>query len=497
MIFAYSTSTSSSSFRRTLSWRIGAGRCAILGCFGIPRTPKDSGSFLKLGRAMQKNSSIKLSDREEGYYQAAEALNEYERNWTSCKAGVSETQPCRFKVFAETNDALYKAYPEDANTGAYVVLSSLALATVVCTDFAPWQFPLAEHARSLGAELFQKPLYGSNPAFIHYSLHAHDYPYAEIYEQGVKFAERYPKIVNGSVHSMHMPSHIYMRTGQFPEAASANEQSVTAADGFSMSGALKYSGGPVGSLSWNPANLVSGYGFAYNAGNLYHSLEYEAYEVLQSCNFPEAALETERMGVASFQALAMGGGRTIKQTDTDNKITNLGSAWFNSTTYHGWFYRMEARLYQEAALSSLLGGVGKAAYEGPGVGGSSSLASSLPLPLAWSGSTDYSNSYYAPQSEAGLWNAIGLASVFGGPGRVGELIEKALRQANWSDVQQALSEDDQISSDPWAAAGKAYPWEAGCGGSVPGMASSAACTVMMGQKRTAEVAEFYFHQNIT
>ena len=42
-------------------------------------------------------------------------------------------------------------------------------------------------------------------------------------------------------------------------------------------------GGGLGSPVWAPGVIPSGLGFAFDAGNTYHSLEYQQYEVLQVC----------------------------------------------------------------------------------------------------------------------------------------------------------------------------------------------------------------------
>jgi len=212
--------------------------------------------------------------------------------------------------------------------------------------------------------------------------------------------------VNGTCHSNHMPSHIYNRAGDWHRAAVADGLSVKAADTFSNMGALKYQpGGDVGTLeTFTPgkASWVSGLGFAYNAGNLYHSLEYQQNEVLQGCNRLLAVDQTERMAVAAFQAIAAGGYRTAEVSPDGHSVENLDSAWFYSTTYNGWLYRMQARLSLQDTIWRMLGDVGS-------TGSKRSLTgATLPLPLAWSGTTDYNNALYAPQSETGLWSAFAM-----------------------------------------------------------------------------------------
>ena len=70
------------------------------------------------------------------------------------------------------------------------------------------------------------------------------------------YATRYPQVVNGTCHSLHMPSHLWDRMGVFALGESSNRQSVAGADTFAHSGALDDSGG----------SGLSGQEFAFNAG---------------------------------------------------------------------------------------------------------------------------------------------------------------------------------------------------------------------------------------
>ena len=78
-----------------------------------------------------------------------------------------------------------------------------------------------------------------------------------------------------------MPAHIFLRAGEFARASESEQASVTASDRFNTGEALSWRGGPVGTSEF-PAK-PSGLGFAFDAGNTYHSVEYLHYEASSSC----------------------------------------------------------------------------------------------------------------------------------------------------------------------------------------------------------------------
>jgi len=63
---------------------------------------------------------------------------------------------------------------------------------------------------------------GANHFYIH-AIEASNWP-----ERGTEAAERLKNLVPGSGHLVHMPSHIFIRTGRYAEAAEANERAIQA-----------------------------------------------------------------------------------------------------------------------------------------------------------------------------------------------------------------------------------------------------------------------------
>ena len=68
--------------------------------------------------------------------------------------------------------------------------------------------------------------------------------------------QAYPLLVNGSTHSLHMASHIFVRAGEFARASESDQASVDASDAFNFAfGALSYQGGPIGTSAF-PAQVL-------------------------------------------------------------------------------------------------------------------------------------------------------------------------------------------------------------------------------------------------
>ena len=60
-----------------------------------------------------------------------------------------------------------------------------------------------------------------HPGALHYLIHAYDDPlHAPL---GLRAAQRYAGVASGAPHALHMPSHIFVQLGMWPEAVKANE----------------------------------------------------------------------------------------------------------------------------------------------------------------------------------------------------------------------------------------------------------------------------------
>ncbi|GAB5364185.1 hypothetical protein AAMO2058_000947400 [Amorphochlora amoebiformis] len=368
-------------------------------------SPKNSNHYLSQGRS--RNPKTKLSPREEEYYHAAEVLN----NVTMCNSvgtlTPEGTRACRIRAFGDRMRLLADSYPTDTTAQAFGVLGYLAVGSVECKG--P-QCKVFDQARAAARKAYE-----ADPTFsgtLHYGMHAHDFPVYSVYSEGTVYAIKYPEYVNGTCHSLHMPSHIWDRQGNFSLGILSNTKSIRSADLFSQSGALAFNGGPIGKNSTDHG----GKGFAFNAGNIYHSLEYLQYEKLMRCEFAPARQLVARMAFAKSQAVSrlppLQGHMVNHSKPMSEFAPTLGSALVQATTYTQWLYRMQARQVLVSMLLYLMpfGEGGPMAAQAAGLDHLSSPLLSLPQPLSWAPeATVYSHQVYSPQSEAGLWQALALS----------------------------------------------------------------------------------------
>jgi tetratricopeptide (TPR) repeat protein len=66
-----------------------------------------------------------------------------------------------------------------------------------------------------------------HPGIIHYAIHAYDNP--PLKDRGVPYAEIYDKTAPSAPHALHMPAHIFTRTGDWAESINLNRRSAEAA----------------------------------------------------------------------------------------------------------------------------------------------------------------------------------------------------------------------------------------------------------------------------
>jgi len=128
-------------------------------------------------------------------------------------------------------------------------------------DTSPWNYWNADGSpreftnevlASLESVLKRKP---DHPGAIHFYIHAVEAsPDPKRAEQ---YADRLPALVPGAGHLVHMPAHIYLRTGRFNDASTANENAIKADTAYkagnAVAGNMTYD---VGYIPHNPHFFV-------------------------------------------------------------------------------------------------------------------------------------------------------------------------------------------------------------------------------------------------
>ncbi len=151
----------------------------------------------------------KLSPRERAYLNAVKVLY-----------GEGEKR-ARDAAYSAAMENIYRGYPDDLDAAAFYSLSLLGQ-----VRFEEKSYRLQARAGALALEVYQKN--PNHPGAAHYIIHAFDDPEHAIL--ALPAARRYADIAPEAHHARHMPSHIFLQLGMWPEAAASNESAWEASD---------------------------------------------------------------------------------------------------------------------------------------------------------------------------------------------------------------------------------------------------------------------------
>lgn len=177
-----------------------------------PLRPPLSPEATQQGReAIERARSLGAETEREGAYLGA---------LDAVYADPEMTHPARLQTFEAEMEKLYTAYSDDIDAAALYALSLLGTAPSTDKTLAH-QHQAIDILESLRAA---KPMH---PGAIHYGIHAHDVP--PLAQQGEELARGYDRIAPEVSHALHMPSHIFVRLGEWPDAVAWNRRSAQAA----------------------------------------------------------------------------------------------------------------------------------------------------------------------------------------------------------------------------------------------------------------------------
>jgi hypothetical protein len=172
----------------------------------------------------------KLTPRERAYVQAVQVLY-----------GDGE-KPARGRAYSAAMEKIYRDFPDDVEAALFYALSLMG--TVSPEDPAGVQTRL--RAGEIASEVYKK--HPNHPGAAHYILHAFDDP--ENAPKALDAARRYAAIAPAAPHALHMPSHIFLQLGMWPEAAASNEAAWAASDTWVQQRHLPLSKRDYHSLHW-------------------------------------------------------------------------------------------------------------------------------------------------------------------------------------------------------------------------------------------------------
>ncbi|MEZ6243002.1 MAG: hypothetical protein R3B57_08165 [Phycisphaerales bacterium] len=132
------------------------------------------------------------------------------------------------QAYADAMQRAWEAFPDDPDVGALFAESLM--------DLQPWDLwthdgePKGRTLEILATLERVIALDEDHPGANHFYIHAIEAsPWPE---KGTASAQRLVDLVPGSGHLVHMPSHIFIRTGRYAEASDANERAIAADDKY-------------------------------------------------------------------------------------------------------------------------------------------------------------------------------------------------------------------------------------------------------------------------
>jgi tetratricopeptide (TPR) repeat protein len=170
----------------------------------------------------------KLTERERAYLNAVRLLY-----------GEGDKR-ARDVAYSAAMEKIYRAYPDDLDAAAFYSLSLLGITG------GEKGYRLQMKAGAIALEVYQKN--PNHPGAAHYIIHAFDDPEHAIL--ALPAARRYASIAPEAHHARHMPSHIFLQLGMWPEAAASNESAWEASDAWMKRKNLPVSVRDYHSLHW-------------------------------------------------------------------------------------------------------------------------------------------------------------------------------------------------------------------------------------------------------
>jgi tetratricopeptide (TPR) repeat protein len=208
---------------------------------------------------------------------AAKAPTEREKAWLAAVEtlyGEGE-KTARDRAYAEAMRSLHERWPDDLEAASFYALSLIGPALTNGATGDDRDRDLMKAAAILEELVDRNP---RHPGVLHYLIHAYDDPvHAPL---GLRAARMYSQVAPAAHHALHMPSHIFLQLGRWPETVASNEAAWAA------------------SVEW-----VKRRGLAVEKRD-FHSLSWLAYAYLQQGRVKKAEelLEIARQAARETQA---------------------------------------------------------------------------------------------------------------------------------------------------------------------------------------------------
>ena len=167
-------------------------------------------------------------------------------------------------AYSKAMEQLYQRYPADREAAVFYALT---LITTGMMDDDKNYTNEKRAAQILNRVLAREP---QHPGVSHYLIHSYDYP--ALAQLALPAARSYAKIAPASAHAQHMPSHIFIRLGLWPEAIRSNLDAKASAKAFARRNNM--------SGVWDEE---------------FHAMDYLAYGYLQGAQDKQARAELDEL----------------------------------------------------------------------------------------------------------------------------------------------------------------------------------------------------------
>jgi tetratricopeptide (TPR) repeat protein len=163
-----------------------------------------------------------------------------------------DERPARIAAYADAMARMAAAYPDDPDVAAFHGLAVMATRSRGLAGHQGHDEPMlvgsAEQQRA--AEIFARILekHPKHPGALHYLIHAWDDPANA--HKALDAARVYATVVPESSHARHMPAHVFVQLGMWPEAIASDEAAADAADVKVAKDGLPVTAADFHPLSW-------------------------------------------------------------------------------------------------------------------------------------------------------------------------------------------------------------------------------------------------------
>jgi tetratricopeptide (TPR) repeat protein len=178
---------------------------------------------------------------------AAKAPTEREKAWLAAveKLYGEGEKAERDRAYAEAMRSLHERWPDDLEAASFYALSLIGPALTSGATGDARDRELMKAAAILEELVDRNP---RHPGVLHYLIHAYDDPvHAPL---GLRAARMYAQVAPAAHHALHMPSHIFVQLGQWPETVASNEASWAASVDWVKRRGLAVEKRDFHSLSW-------------------------------------------------------------------------------------------------------------------------------------------------------------------------------------------------------------------------------------------------------